>query len=409
MARLLRPEHPAHGRPLGNIEGTDYLIFKNGLIGRESERTESDGSNYNLDYSSVSEIENGFPIIESGGVRPKIIKSLQRQFSKFAISLLFYASFLILKDDTDALDMQIPNELELPIWMLLFCSLFFDYMILQKYNTPMKIMKINTIGGRNLEYHTSSFTINLINSFNLGFRAVAAIAISVTIIWDFAAASNAIIISSILIISVVVVGILMGLIKTSERRLTGSKMVQNISLKRVSEVILDQIEIHANPPEMEIKNGESKRVEFKASYTMNTKDGVILPTLAGQVVKEVVGLMNSDGGVIYIGVNDDHPYDPSGWVEKEIEYFENEDKYLRTILNKIDDNIQSGSIPKFDAKVIDFRGRKIVRLEVEKGIEKVWWKKEKRWIGVVRIGSSTKEQSNPDFESHWKGKNAQGP
>jgi predicted HTH transcriptional regulator len=55
-----------------------------------------------------------------------------------------------------------------------------------------------------------------------------------------------------------------------------------------------------------IKKEESNNLEFKSTYTWNIKENKVDKDLRFNVLKTVAGFMNSNGGTLIIGVDDNH-------------------------------------------------------------------------------------------------------
>jgi predicted HTH transcriptional regulator len=55
-----------------------------------------------------------------------------------------------------------------------------------------------------------------------------------------------------------------------------------------------------------IKKDEDTNLEFKSTYTWNIKENRIDKDLKFNVLKTIVGFMNSNGGTLIIGVDDNH-------------------------------------------------------------------------------------------------------
>lgn len=123
---------------------------------------------------------------------------------------------------------------------------------------------------------------------------------------------------------------------------------------------------------------EDKRTEFKIKLTDN-------------IEKEVIAFLNTDGGNIFIGVDD------KGNIKG---LTGNLDLLQRTIKDRIKDNIMPSSLGLFDVILNEKNGKKYIQIIVAKGNERPYYL---RGMGMtpdscfIRIGSSVESMSQEDI------------
>ena len=135
---------------------------------------------------------------------------------------------------------------------------------------------------------------------------------------------------------------------------------------------------------------ESKTIEFKREYTENLK-------------YEVIAFANTDGGTIYIGIEDDGT----------VIGIENIDKTMLSITNMIRDSIHPDVTLFADVNTVDIEEKTVIRIDILRGTERPYYIKGKgiRPEGIyVRHGASSvpashaaivkmiKETSSDNFE-----------
>jgi hypothetical protein len=109
-----------------------------------------------------------------------------------------------------------------------------------------------------------------------------------------------------------------------------------------------------------IRQGESKKLEFKKTFTRdvdrNIKENE--KTIRMVSLKNIVAFLNSDGGTLLIGVDND-----GGIYGIENDYFENDDKYLLNFKNNIKDHLGEIVYPFVDWKIVEVSNKKVLRVD----------------------------------------------
>ena len=133
-----------------------------------------------------------------------------------------------------------------------------------------------------------------------------------------------------------------------------------------------------------ISAGESSTLEFKSTLRTNLKTGKPDKAIELAWLKSVVAFMNSEGGTLLIGINDD-----SGIEGIEADSFENQDKCLLHVKNLLNQHIgaEFSRYIGYDLRVIN--GKIIVIITCEKVAEPVFLKVGKNEDFFIRSGPSS--------------------
>lgn len=114
-----------------------------------------------------------------------------------------------------------------------------------------------------------------------------------------------------------------------------------------------------------LRQGESEFIEFKESFALNVKEKFIDNNIELSALKTIVAFLNTDGGILLIGVDDNSNIKG---VDYEIQnYFKNsEDKYLLYIKDKIKTKIGIEFIKYIKYRIVSIQERKILFFEIER-------------------------------------------
>ena len=135
-----------------------------------------------------------------------------------------------------------------------------------------------------------------------------------------------------------------------------------------------------------IAHGEGAKVEFKSSVRTNLTTGKTGKEIELAWLKAVVAFLNSQGGVLLLGVNDEGFF--SG---VEVDGFENDDKCLLHIKNCLHQHIGAEYSPFITVGVVEMELKKVVLIEVEPATAHAFLKIGKNEEFYIRSGpSSTK-------------------
>ena len=110
--------------------------------------------------------------------------------------------------------------------------------------------------------------------------------------------------------------------------------------------------------EAEIASGEGKDKEFKSTLRWNVKANRIDDSMTHSCLKTIAAFLNTDGGVLFIGVDDDG--NPVGLESDE---FPSEDKFLLHLFAVIKQSMGDAAGTMVDARILTYRGKRICRVE----------------------------------------------
>jgi hypothetical protein len=107
-----------------------------------------------------------------------------------------------------------------------------------------------------------------------------------------------------------------------------------------------------------ILSGESKTLEFKQTLSLDIKTGVKAKYIEDSVIKTIAAFLNSDGGTLLIGVEDEGNIIG---VNREIDFlFKSKDKYLLHLKNIIMSRLGADLYPLIDQRAIFLNSKDIV-------------------------------------------------
>lgn len=135
-----------------------------------------------------------------------------------------------------------------------------------------------------------------------------------------------------------------------------------------------------------IEKGERDFVEFKSTMRMNLKSKLKDKAMELSVLKTMAAFMNSRGGTLFVGIEDDG--NPLGI---EVDGFPNEDKYMLHLTNLIKNRMGSEHSDFINYDVIRYKGFNILRVDCEPSTQPVYIKGADKNTDYffVRIGPST--------------------
>ncbi|MEL6252903.1 MAG: RNA-binding domain-containing protein [Bacteroidota bacterium] len=133
-----------------------------------------------------------------------------------------------------------------------------------------------------------------------------------------------------------------------------------------------------------IEEGEKDFVEFKSTMRFNLKSGQKDKAMEMSVLKSMAAFLNSRGGTLFVGVEDDG--NPIG-IEKD--GFPNEDKYMLHLTNMIKNRMGSEHSDFINYDVIRYKAYNILRVDCEPATQPVYIKDGDKDYFFVRVGPST--------------------
>ncbi len=133
-----------------------------------------------------------------------------------------------------------------------------------------------------------------------------------------------------------------------------------------------------------IKEGEGEAIEFKSTVRTNLKNGKAGKEIELAWLKAVVAFLNSDGGVVLLGVDDTGRILGVGQ-----DGFESSDRCLLHIKNLINQHIGAEFSNFINITLVDLDDKQVVMLEVEPSTKPVFLRIGKNEEFYVRTGPSS--------------------
>ncbi len=146
-----------------------------------------------------------------------------------------------------------------------------------------------------------------------------------------------------------------------------------------------------------IRDGESNRLEFKSTLRTNLETGETDKRMEKAVLKTIVAFLNTDGGNLLIGVDDDGDI-----IGADIQSFENKDKMGLHLTNLIASKIGNSFLPFITFNLVDFDDKVIIRVKCDPCPMPVFYKDGKIEIFYVRSGPRTEELTGMTLISYIK-------
>ena len=128
-----------------------------------------------------------------------------------------------------------------------------------------------------------------------------------------------------------------------------------------------------------IRDGESNRLEFKSTLRTNLETGETDKRMEKAVLKTIVAFLNTDGGNLLIGVDDDGDI-----IGADIQSFENKDKMGLHLTNLIASKIGNSFLPFITFNLVDFDDKVVIRVKCDPCPMPVFYKDGKIEIFYVR-------------------------
>lgn len=133
-----------------------------------------------------------------------------------------------------------------------------------------------------------------------------------------------------------------------------------------------------------IRDGESKILEFKETLTKNIKTNQKDKKIQKATLKTIVAFLNTEGGTLLIGVNDE-----GAIIGIEKDFFENNDNYLKHSHNIIRDQIGEQFFPLIDYKIVLVENKKVLKVDCKKSKIPVYLGKDEEFY--IRSNPATDE------------------
>jgi len=137
-----------------------------------------------------------------------------------------------------------------------------------------------------------------------------------------------------------------------------------------------------------IKQGESDELEFKSTLRWNLKTNKPDTNIQISVLKTLVAYMNSEGGKLLIGVQDN-----GSILGIQVDQFSNDDKFMLHLNNMIKQHIGLEFSQWINYKIIQKNEKKVLLVECEKSREPAFLKIDDNEDFYIRIGPASRKLS----------------
>lgn len=156
-----------------------------------------------------------------------------------------------------------------------------------------------------------------------------------------------------------------------------------------------------------LTQGEGPRLEFKSTLQWDVKQGVKNEALRKNVLKTIAAFLNTEGGILVIGVEDDgRVYG----LDADLSLVGNSrDRFAQTIANLLVENLGAAyaAPPLVTARFEEVEGKTIYVLDVQPAPEPVFLKGEKGREFYIRVQTTTRELDAQEtvkyIQTHWAG------
>ena len=152
---------------------------------------------------------------------------------------------------------------------------------------------------------------------------------------------------------------------------------------------------HADRVKSLIKLGESNRVEFKSTLRWNLKTDRSEKVIDKAWLKSVAAFLNSDGGVLLVGVTDNGDI-----MGIETDNFDNEDKYLLHVNNRIQQHIGLEHAGFIGYQLVPVDNQKVLIVECQPSPSPVFLKISKEEEFYIRVGPGSRRLSTSEVVAY---------
>lgn len=146
-----------------------------------------------------------------------------------------------------------------------------------------------------------------------------------------------------------------------------------------------------------VLNGESEAVEFKSSLRTNLHTGTKDPRIELSVLKTLAGFLNTNGGMLVIGVSDD-----GSPVGIQTDGFANEDKMSLHLVNIVKTRMGIQAMTSLHAHFDDHEDCRVMVIKCRKSSAPVFLKDGDTERFYIRTGPSTTELSASQTQEYFK-------
>ena len=133
-----------------------------------------------------------------------------------------------------------------------------------------------------------------------------------------------------------------------------------------------------------IAQGEGEFVEFKSTLRWNLKSEKKDKNITHAITKTIAAFLNSDGGILLVGVEDDGEV-----LGLDADHFENEDKMLLFLTDTIKTQLGTLHLDHINFHTETIADKNVLRIDVQAGSDPCYLSKEKLDHFYIRTGPST--------------------
>ena len=152
-----------------------------------------------------------------------------------------------------------------------------------------------------------------------------------------------------------------------------------------------------------ISSGESDRVEFKSTLRWNLKSDRAEKVIEKSWLKTVVAFLNTDGGVLLIGVAD-----AGDILGTDADRFDSDDKYLLHVNNRIREHIGLEFVGFINFQLVPVEGHKVLLIQCQPSPSPVFLKIGKDEDFYVRVGPGNRRLSTSEVLNYVTNRKTQG-
>ena len=152
-----------------------------------------------------------------------------------------------------------------------------------------------------------------------------------------------------------------------------------------------------------ISSGESDQVEFKSTLRWNLKTDRAEKVIENSWLKSIVAFLNTDGGVLLIGVAD-----AGDILGTEADRFDNDDKYLLHVNNRIREYIGLEFVSFINFQLVPVEEQKVLLVQCQPSPSPVFFKTGKDEEFYVRVGPGNRRLSTSEVLTYVTNRKAKG-
>ena len=151
-----------------------------------------------------------------------------------------------------------------------------------------------------------------------------------------------------------------------------------------------------------ISSGENDRVEFKSTLRWNLKTRRAEKVIERSWLKSIVAFLNTDGGVLLIGVAD-----AGDILGTEADQFQNEDKYLLHVNNRIREFIGLEYVSFINFQLVPVEGKTVLLIQCQPSPSPVFLNIGKDEDFYIRVGPGNRRLSTSEVLTYVTNRKAQ--